>query len=93
MFKPVNRYIQVKISKPEQDLDEYGIILPDDYNPKEEKYIVADVVSCATDIRFDFETVEDKKIVIDQSMIEEITINNETISIILDNYVVGLVEE
>jgi len=37
--------------------------------------------------------VEGKKIVIDQSMIEEITINNETISIILDNYVVGLVEE
>ena len=93
MFKPVNRYIQVKINKPEQDLDEYGIILPDDYNPKEEKYIVANVVSCADDVRFDIETVENKKIVVDQSMIEEITINNETISIILDNYVVGLVEE
>jgi len=93
MFKPVNRYIQIKINKPEQDLDEYGIVLPDDYNPKEERYIVADVVSCATDVRFHFEMVEGKKIVIDQSMIEEITINNETISIILDNYVVGLVEE
>ena len=93
MFKPVNRYIQIKINKPEQDLDEYGIILPDDYNPKEERYIVAAVVSCATDGRFHFDIVEGKKIVIDQSMIEEITINNETISIILDNYVVGLVEE
>ena len=93
MFKPVNRYIQIKINKPEQDLDEYGIIVPDDYNPKEERYIVADVVSCATDVRFHFDIVEGKKIVIDQSMIEEITINNETISIILDNYVVGLVEE
>ena len=74
-------------------MDEYGIVLPDDYNPKEERYIVADVVSCANDIRFDLEAVEGKKIVIDQKMIEEITINNETISIILDNYVVGLVEE
>ena len=60
MFKPVNRYIQVKINKPEQDLDEYGIVLPDDYNPKEERYIVADVVSCATDVRFHFEMVEGK---------------------------------
>ena len=93
MFKPVNRYIQVKINKPEQDLDEYGIVLPDDYNPKEERYIVADVISCATDVRFHFEMVECKKIVIDQSMIEEITINNETISIILDNYVVGLLDD
>ena len=93
MFKPVNRYIQVKINKPEQDLDEYGIVLPDDYNPKEERHIVADVVSCATDVRFHFEMVEGKKIVIDQKMIEEITINNETITIILDNYVVGIVEE
>ena len=93
MFKPVNRYIQVKINKPEQDLDEYGIVLPDDYNPKEERYIVADVVSCATDVRFHFEMVEGKKIVIDQSMVEEISINNETISIILDNYVVGLLDD
>ena len=93
MFKPVNRYIQVKINKPEQDLDEYGIVLPDDYNPKEERYIVADVISCATDVRFHFEMVEGKKIVIDQSMIEEISINNETISIILDNYVVGLLDD
>ena len=63
MFKPVNRYIQVKISKPEQDLDEYGIVLPDDYSPKEERYIIADVVSCATDIRFDLETVENLSLI------------------------------
>ena len=93
MFKPVNRYIQVKINKPEQDLDEYGIVLPDDYSPKEERYIIADVVSCATDVRFHFEMVEGKKIVIDRSMVEEISINNETISIILDNYVVGLLDD
>ena len=93
MFKPVNRYIQVKISKPEQDLDEYGIILPDDYNPKQERYVIATVVSCATDVRFCHDLDKGTRILVDQSMIEEITINNETISIILDNYVVGLVEE
>ena len=40
MFVPVNRYIQVKIEKPEQDLDEYGIVLPDDYNQKEEDILL-----------------------------------------------------
>ena len=93
MFKPVNRYIQVKIEKPEQDLDEYGIVLPEDYNPKEERYIVATVVACASDVRFCYDADPGKNIVIDQSMLEEISINNETITIILDNYVVGIVEE
>ena len=92
MFVPVNRHIQVEIKKPEQDLDDFGIVLPDDYSPKEERYVVASVVSCAADVRFHHQIKEGTKVVIDQTMIEKITINNETINIILDNYVVGLVE-
>jgi len=93
MFKPVNRYIQVQINRPEQDLDDFGIVLPDDYKPKEERYIVATIVACASDVRFCYDAEPGKNIVIDQSMLEEISINNETISIILDNYVVGLLDD
>ena len=93
MFVPVNRYVHIEIKKPEQDLDDFGIVLPDDYSPKEERYVVADVVSSATDVRFHYQLKEGTKVVIDQSMIEKISINNETITIILDNYVVGLLED
>tara|TARA_R100000700_G_C3122885_1_gene111156 strand:- start:381 stop:662 length:282 start_codon:yes stop_codon:yes gene_type:complete len=93
MFKPVNRYIQVKINKPEQDLDEYDIVLPDDYNPKQERFVVVTVVSCAADVRFHCELKEGTKILVDQSMIEEIKVNNGQITVVLDNYVVGLFED
>jgi len=93
MFKPVNRYIQIEIKKPEQDLDDFGIVLPDDYKPKEERYVVATVVSCATDVRFHYELKEGTKILVDQSMIEEINVNNGQITVVLDNYVVGLFED
>jgi hypothetical protein len=32
-------------------------------------------------------------IVIDNSMVEEINIKNKTINVILDNYIIGIVEE
>ena len=93
MFRPVNRYIQIKIHKLEDDLDDFGIVLPDDYNTKQEKHIVASVLAWAPDVRFCEQLAEDKKIVVDQSMVEEISINNSQITIILDNYVVGLFED
>ena len=93
MFRPVNRYIHVEINKPDQDLDDYGIVLPEDYNPKEEKHITAGVISWSAEVRFAHLLKPGLRIVVDQSMVEEIAINNETISIILDNYVVGLLDD
>jgi|TARA_R100000995_G_C3467380_1_gene116447 hypothetical protein len=93
MFVPVNRYIHVKIDRPEQDLDDYDIVLPDDYNPKEDKHIVVNVVDWSSEVRFAHLLKPGIRMVIDQSMVEEISINNETISIILDNYVVGLLDD
>jgi co-chaperonin GroES (HSP10) len=90
MFKPVNRYIQVEMEAAEAG-GPSGIVLPEDYAPVKERYATARVVSWAADVRFDDSLIIDTKIVIDQSMIEEIQINNKKIIVILDNYVVGIV--
>jgi|TARA_R110000824_G_scaffold51952_4_gene144469 co-chaperonin GroES (HSP10) len=90
MFKPVNRYIQVEMEAAE-GAGPSGIVLPEDYAPAKEKYATASVVSWAADVRFDDSLIINAKIVIDQSMIEEIQINNEKITVILDNYVVGII--
>ena len=74
-------------------MDEYGIVLPDDYNPKQERYVIATVVSCATDVRFCHDLDKGKRVLVDQSMIEEIDVNNGQITVVLDNYVVGLFED
>tara|TARA_B100001250_G_C19146023_1_gene505868 strand:+ start:116 stop:403 length:288 start_codon:yes stop_codon:yes gene_type:complete len=94
MFKPVNRYIQISLPKPKSQPTS-GIMLPEDYKPTEERHITAKVVAYASDIRFKDQLVmcggKGASVIIDKSMIEEITINNSKINVVLDNYVVGII--
>ena len=90
MFKPVNRYIQIKLPEPKPQVIS-SIVLPDDFKPTEERYITAEVVSCASDVRFKEQIAYGASVIIDKSMIEEITINNSKINVVLDNYVVGII--
>ncbi len=68
-----------------------GIVLPEDFQPLEDKYVEARVVSWASDVRFEENLEVGSHIVVDKSMIEEISVNNEKINIVLDNYVVGII--
>jgi co-chaperonin GroES (HSP10) len=89
MFKPVNRHILIEL---DNDADDKSakILLPDDYKPVKEKYTVATVLGLSEDLNFNLKV--DNKIIIDQSMIEEIAVNHTTYSIILENYVVGIID-
>ncbi len=90
MFKPVNRHVLIKNRTPKNESETpMGILLPDDFKPTEERYICSDVIDWAEDVRFNL--VEGSKVVVDSSMIEEITVNNSTYSIIQDNYIVGII--
>ena len=90
MFKPVNRHVLIKNRTPKNESETpMGILLPDDFSPTEERYICSDVIDWAEDVRFNL--VEGSKVVVDSSMIEEITVNNSTYSIIQDNYIVGII--
>ena len=93
MFKPVNRYIEVTLPLPPVAQTTSGIVLPDDFKPTEERYSIAEVVSCASDVRFKDQIAYGASVIIDKSMIEEITVNNEKINVILDNYVVGIINK
>ena len=94
MFKPVNRYIQIELPEVVAQTNS-GIVLPDDFKPTEERYGIASVVSYAPDVRFKDQLVmcggKGTSVIVDKSMIEEISINNEKINVVLDNYVVGIV--
>lgn len=87
-FIPVNRYIRIKnIEKEEND---NGILLPQGYQKKEEPYQTVAVLGVANTVRI--MVVPGDKIIVDRKMIEEIkTEDFGTISLILDNYVVGVI--
>tara|TARA_R110001599_G_scaffold242906_1_gene442653 strand:+ start:702 stop:986 length:285 start_codon:yes stop_codon:yes gene_type:complete len=94
MFKPVNRYIQVKvIDEPKPSTTTAGILLPNDYEPTEERYVQAHIVAWAPDVRFAGDLSEDTTAIIDRSMVEEVNSNGARMHMILDNYVLGLITE
>jgi len=89
MFNPVNRYISINL-QPESVPPDSLIVLPDDYQPEPESYMEVEVIKAAEDVRF--EVLAGTKLVVDRSMIEEISIGGTNYNVILDNYVVGIVE-
>jgi len=89
-FKPVNRYIQITLPEPEAMNEETTILLPSDFKPKEERHTVATVVSWADDVRFAEILKEGTEIVIDNSMVEDIVVNNSHLSVIQDNYIIAI---
>ena len=93
MFKPVNRYLSIQLPNTPQPSTESGIMLPADFKPKEERYVMATVLEWAVDVRFKDEIETGTKIIVDKSMVEEINTKNETINIVLDNYIIGIVTE
>ena len=69
------------------------ILLPNDYEPTEERYVQARIVAWAPDVRFASDLSENTTAIIDRSMVEEISSNGALMHMILDNYVLGLITE
>ena len=89
MFKPVNRYIYIEVPEPKSNETSSGIVLPDDYKPREERHSVVSVMDWAEDVKFKLK--KDQRIIVDRSMIEEVTVYDKKVSLILENYVLGVI--
>jgi len=93
-LKPVNRHLVIipHISKNETNS---GVLLPEDFKHDEDRYISATVVDVASDCAADFQRIrrgphEEKTIVIDRTMVEEVSLKEKTHYVILENYVIGI---
>lgn len=93
MFQPVNRYVLVQLPNTLENTTDSGIVLPADFKPEEARHVVATVTAWSADVRFADRLYAGSKVVVDKSMIEEIMINNQPISVVLDNYIIGIVEK
>ena len=92
-FKPVNRHIVIELIETPKPEAGSGILLPEDYAVKEERYGVARVVARASDVSFAPHLVRGREIIVDRSMVEEVELQEQTFQIILENYVLGIIDE
>lgn len=95
-FYPKNRYLLVQ-TQAQEDADNTGVLLPEGYSLPKDKYVMATVLDSAEDCKR--EAVyggalykEGSKVVVDSSMVEAVSISGETYEIVLENYIVGLLE-
>lgn len=93
-LKPVNRHLLI-VPHVQKNETSSGVLLPEDYNPEQAQYIEASVIDIADDCDKQFRhlrysSIDNNKIVVDRSMIQEVTLKDKTHYMILENYVVGV---
>ena len=93
-LKPANRHLLI-VPHVQKNETNTGVLLPDDYKQEEARYIEASVVDVADDCDKQFRhlrlgNVENNKVVIDRTMVEEVKLKDKTHFLILENYVVGV---
>ena len=89
---PVNRHVLLvpHFSKNE---NESKVLLPADFELSKDRYIEATVVAedCTSPVkRLRYGSLDPNRIVIDSSMLEEVTLKDKTHYMILENYIVAL---
>ena len=90
-FQPVNRHLLIK--PVESKKEESQVLLPEDYKSSEErfKFKLCEVLKIANDCTI--EVNPSVFVMVNTSMIEEVKVFNETFHLILENYIVGIVDE
>ena len=89
MIKPCNRYILIQPLDEQKKQDKSKVLLPDEYVVKE-KFKVYEVVDLSRDGKLIIS--KNEKIIVENSMVEELNIGENKYYLVLDNYVLGIVK-
>jgi len=94
-LQPLNRHILIEPHLEKNETNS-GVLLPEGFTPEMDKYITARVLSVSQDCKDSLKEAcwfLDKKsvsVVVDRSMIEEVSVFGKTHHMILENYVLGV---
>lgn len=95
-FKPVNRHLLLQEVVASKEKEQSTILVPDDYNVKVNPYAVYEVLDAADDcVKLgDYSPGTGKssktKVLVNNSMVEEITVDENNLLLILENHVYGI---
>ena len=93
---PRNRHLLVELL-PEEEKQKSEVLLPDNYKPTTERYVPVRVIERAPDCSIDNEMysapfVEGNIVIVEGSMLSEVKYGGETFHLVLENYVLGIIE-
>ena len=94
VLKPVNRHLTI-IPHVKKSETKTGVLLPDDFEMEEDRFITATVLDVASDCAAAFQkmrghSTDSRVVVVERSMVEEIEVADKSYFTVLENYVVGI---
>jgi len=89
-FTPVNNYLYVRMIE-ENDPEESGILLPQDYRPTESPFAVVEVINCSGESGTLWGS--GIQLVVEAQMLRDIQHNGETFTVIKENHVIGILSD
>lgn len=89
-FTPFNRFIQVVPLEEDTIQESPVIIMPEDFKVPESPYVVCEVVDRAESVSL--KVAPGSKIVVERRMLNEINANDNTVYLVLENYVYGRID-
>ena len=92
MFKPLNRHLLLERVEEKEEENKSTILVPDDYKVKKSPYGLYLVKQVAPDCE-KVKLFSGAKIVVNESMVEEVNVASQKYCLILENYVYGLYQE
>ena len=87
-IQPWNRRLLIELPREEEQNDS-SILLPEDYKPNTNDHLIGKVLATASDAA---KELVGKKVVIPPISIEEIQIDDVTYYLILENYIVAVLD-
>ena len=90
-FSPRNRHILLKGVEKKKKKEVHEILLPKGYKPEEDEYVIMQAWAYAPDCKL--ERHRSHLVVVRRNMIEEIDLGGKKYKLVLENYVVGYVDE
>ncbi len=91
MFKPLNRHLLIEPSEEEPvEKEESLVLVPDDYSIKKSPHGIYKILRTAPDCEKINESYIDRQAVVEESMVQEITIRNRQYYLVLENYIYGV---
>ena len=92
-FKPKNRHLLLEeVNLPKED-DKSTILLPEEYKARTNPHAVYQVLDFAGDCTKIERDIVNKLVVVNDAMVDSINVDHGNFTVVLENHIIGVLEE
>ncbi len=91
MLNPRNRHLLVVPQEAQEEEQDRAVLLPENYRKPQSPYVAVSVLAVAPDVSQLL--MAGDVLMVERSMLKEVTFQGESFYLVLENYILGIVEQ